>query len=163
MSRTLTSKEYEAVGKLALAFNEVEAVIDDYLPSIIGAPEWRVAEFFAARDEGFVRKTDRLSAVVKRIEEHFGALRYITDAVLNLLKEAKELAARRNEYVHAVVVFDFRKNATKIKKRVEKVDREEVFDEAGVIALARQASDLAIRLDNELGNLLGPLVELRPK
>lgn len=160
---TLSSEQYEAVGKLALAFNNVEAVIDEYLPLIIGAPEWRVAEFVAGRDEGFNRKAGRLAMVVRLIAEHFAPLGYITDSITNLLKEATTLATNRNQYVHALVVFDFKKNETKIRKRVQKVDREEVLNETGVIALATQAHDLASRLDNELANLLSELVDLRPK
>ncbi len=159
----MSSEQYEAVGKLVLAFNSVEAVIDEYLPYVIGAPEWRVAEFFAGRDEGFTRKAGRLATVVKLIADHFAPLGYVTNAIANLPEDAKTLANSRNQYVHALVVFDFRTNETKIRKRIGKVDHEEVPNAADLIALATQAHDLAMRLDNELGNLLGNLVDLRPK
>jgi hypothetical protein len=52
----LKDTEYEAIGRLAPAFNEVETVIDEYCPHILGASEWEVATVLWDKKANFDQK-----------------------------------------------------------------------------------------------------------
>ena len=153
----LTSKQYEAIGRLALGFNEIENVIDTYVPHLIGAPEWEVAELLADPGADFERKANRLVRIVGAIAEHFDLCTPRAILVRDYLKRAKELAGQRNGYVHALVIMNFRKNEAhiRVRKTVQPVD------EAAIIELAQSALELAKRLDGECAELYLQLVELR--
>jgi hypothetical protein len=60
----LKDTEYEAIGRLALAFNEVETVIDEYCPHMLGASKWEVATILWDKKASVV--TSKLA-----IEGHF--------------------------------------------------------------------------------------------
>jgi hypothetical protein len=153
----LTGKQYEAIGKLALSFNEIEAVIDDFCAHLIGAAEWSVSVLIAQEQKEFSRKADRLKRIVKAIAGERPVLHPNAGAIANLLIKAKALADKRNEHVHALVVVDFRTNETRIKIRGD----ETACDEARIINWAIEASNLAKSLADECAELLGMLTEIR--
>jgi hypothetical protein len=153
----LKDKEYEAIGRLALAFNEVETVIDEYCPHILGASEWGVATALWDKKAGFDRKADRFASIVTAIAEHYGPLKGFTDPIIELLKSAKTLADKRNQYVHAVVFVNYEKNETLMMVR----GNAQPCDEVGIRTLATEAVNLADRLEQHAAELVGHLIDLR--
>lgn len=62
----LTPNQYESIGRLALAFNEVEVIIEAYFKSILSTPEPSVALLIAEEDT-ISRKIERFTSVVRAI------------------------------------------------------------------------------------------------
>jgi len=64
----LTGKDYEGIGRLSLAFNELEFVIEEYFAQILDAPEASVSKLLADEDL-FSRKVIRFIAVLEAISK----------------------------------------------------------------------------------------------
>ena len=92
----LTPSQYEAVGRLTLAFNDIEFVIETYTAFLIGSPEYAVGEWLA--EQGlFQQKADRLAGVLKSIIAERPILEPLTSAIIDQLKQARNLAEERNK------------------------------------------------------------------
>lgn len=102
----ITDKEYEAIGRLALSFNEIESVLDNFSAALIGAREWKVSELLGNYRGDFGRKVDRFKGIVEAIAAERSVGAPSAHSILDLLKKAKMLAEQRNKYIHAVVVVD---------------------------------------------------------
>src|SRR5258708_27509171 len=106
----LTAKQYEVIGRLALAFNEIDEMIDMYLPYILGNPEWSVSLLMSDRSLSFNRKADFFRRVLLAIVEERPILEVQLKAVVDLLDKGKRLAEKRNGYVHSIGFIDYRVN-----------------------------------------------------
>ena len=119
----LTEKDYEGIGRLTLAFNELEFVIEEYFARILDAPEASVSKLLAEEDQ-FSRKVARFIAVLESISEEYAdqEVKVGVDIIIGFLREAKALASKRNEYVHAVVVDDFGTSAPRFGLKSAKTE-----------------------------------------
>ena len=152
----LTPAQYEAVGRLALQFNEIEYVFEVYLTYLLQTPEWEIAELLI--EEGtFSRKAERFVRVLKAIAKR----RPETDAwiatALPLAAKAKKLAEKRNRYVHALVVDDIQTKETKLRMR----GREVICDEAEITDIVRQVQKLVDDMHAAFGDLIAVVGEIR--
>jgi len=134
----LTPKQFESIGRLTLAFNEIEEMISIYLPYILQNPEWNVS-LLIAEGETFSRKLEFFKKVLAAIADERPIAEVQTKAVQDLLDKAKRIADKRNYYVHAIGFIDFTKNERMLrsKRGVSPVDESEIF------TLAAEASDIA--------------------
>jgi hypothetical protein len=64
----LTAKQYEAIGRLMIAFNNLEMHIEVLFAHTLGAPEWSVSLLFA-EEELFGKKVERFKKVLRAISE----------------------------------------------------------------------------------------------
>jgi len=144
----LTPQQFEAIGRLTLAFNDIEYMIEVYLAHMLGTPEWSVSVLIA-EEEQFSKKAERFKRVLRKIQEERPQIETRVTSVLGLIAKAKEVAEKRNDYVHALVVHDFATNQTKLRIRREEI----ICDERGIIDLAMQASALAQQINTECGEL----------
>lgn len=152
----LTPKQYEAVGRLALAFNEIEHYFGVYMGHLLGTPERGVAELFA--EEGaFARKAERFKRVLKVIRAERPAAAVWIEGVEKLIDQAKAIAEERNGYVHALVVEDFERNETQLEVRGKRI----VCDEDEIVDLAMQAAELVKEMHVQFGDLLVLVGEMR--
>jgi len=152
----LTSRQYEAVGRLALAFNEIEWAFEMYMAHLIGAPEWSASLLFAG--EGMFRhKAERFDRLLKALAEGRPVLQAQIAPIRQWVKRAKELADRRNEYVHALVVDDFETNTTLL--RIKGIDT--VCNEDEINCLAAEAAVLVNQMHTDCGDLLVTVEEAR--
>ena len=152
----LTSKQYEAVGRLALAMNELEYSLEFYTAVLLGTPEWSVSALLAA--EGmFDQKAKRFDAVLEVISNERPLLGGQITPLREYVKKARDLAKERNRYVHALVVHDFERNKTSLRGRRENFE----CDEVKITYFADSADDLAFQIANDCGALHVNLEDLR--
>jgi hypothetical protein len=144
----LTPQQFEAIGRLTLAFNDIEYMIEVYLAHMLGTPEWSVSVLIA-EEEQFGKKAERFKRVLREIAEERPQIETRINLVLGLIAKAKELADNRNKYVHALVVHDFATNQAKLRMRREEI----MCDEQKITDLAMQASDLAEQINTQCGEL----------
>jgi dGTP triphosphohydrolase len=154
----LKAAQYEAIGRLTLAFNEIEYVIDDWCPHFIGAAEWSVSVFLAQTENTFQHKADRFKQIIEAIAKDQPLTHPNTETIESLLKKAKCVAGNRNKYVHSLVKMDFETKSPKLMNK----GKETPCDERVITDLATEASYLAHHLEDECAELLAMLAELRP-
>lgn len=70
----LTEKQYAAIGRMALAFNGVEAVIDSMCPQFISGPEVSIVIAAFDKDSTFSRKLERFKRILTAFIKHFQPL-----------------------------------------------------------------------------------------
>ena len=110
----LTPQQYEAIGRLTLAFNGIEYWLESYMPYLVGVPELSVG--YLMLEEGtFGRKADRFRSIIQAMGKDRPVCSNRVQALEKLLAEAKDLAQKRNEYVHALVVQDFKTKEVKLR------------------------------------------------
>lgn len=152
----LTAQQYEAIGRFALAFNEIEYFLEAYVEQFLGTPDWAVACVLG--EEGvFSNKLCRFKRVLSAIAKEHPALKSATEAAEKLAKEAGELSKKRNKYIHALVVEDTRTKQTSLRVKGTVTP----FNEAEVAGLTAQAQGLAEKLNEESANVLIMLDEQR--
>lgn len=146
----LTEKQYEGIGRLTIAFNEIDAVVEAYLPLIAQFSKYalptphNVPRNFNGRAQALKMTLEAVSAD----DELAGAY---AGGVLKLLDMATTLAAKRNKYVHAVALIDVVTNARTLKMRSGSVPP----DEKQIFELAEEASFIASKLVEECEGLIG--------
>ena len=153
----LTQNQYEAIGRLALAFNEIDQMLDMYLPDILGNPEPTVA-FFVAESQNFAaRKIDFFKNLLKAILRDRPTAQAEILTVLALLDKAKAFSGQRNDYIHAFAFVDWkaRKQNLRMKNRVVECNEEEIM------TLAFEMSELTVPLSHALYELKMLLIKLR--
>jgi hypothetical protein len=153
----LTSKQYEAIGRLAVGFNEVEQMLDMYLPDLLGNPEPSAAFFIADPDNSAARKIEFIRRLLQSILQDRPVVQSEVGTVLGLLDKAKALLGQRNDYIHAFAFVDNR--VRKRKLRTKKGDFECNEDE--ILTLAEQAGNLTTQLSHALHELKTMLMTLR--
>jgi hypothetical protein len=153
----LTGKQFEAIGRLTLGSNDLEAVIDTYLPYILQNPEWSVCLLMADKGQRFSEKIERFIKVLTAILEERPIAESQINSVIGLLAKAKQIAIKRNEYVHSVAYIDFRVN----KRMIRNKKGTATIDENQILQLAEEAGYIAMHLSQECENLRSLLVTLR--
>jgi hypothetical protein len=152
----LTSTQYEAIGRLSLAFNELEYSIEFYSALLISAPEWSVSTMLAEQGH-FEAKATRLDSILQAIAGEHTELLSDCNALRDSVKRAKELANERNRYVHALVVDDLGSSDTRLRAR----GKEFVCNENEIVFLANGMSNLGFEIANQCGALHFSVDELR--
>ena len=153
----LTAKQYEAVGRLALHFNEVEYLFEVYMAHLLATPEWSVAVLFAEEGGGFARKAERFARVLNAIRKERPHLDFWIDGVIKLVERAKTLADGRNRYVHGLVIEDVAKNETRLRIRGKEME----FDFQEIVNLVNETAVLVNEFHNHLGDLIALLESAR--
>lgn len=152
----LTPRQYEAMGRLALGFNELEFVFECYTAAILGTPELRLASILA-EDGSFHQKAARFKRVLIAIREEYPELETHVAWVLQIVTAARMLAESRNEYIHALVMHDFATNQTRIRVRGTQIE----YDEQAVTRTAAEAHVLVARMHETCGELIAALANAR--
>jgi hypothetical protein len=146
----LTPQQYEAIGRFALAFNEIEYYLEAYIAAFLRTPEWAVASVVA--EEGtFSAKLRRFTRALSAIDEQHPALKNATEAAAKFAKEAGKLAEKRNEYIHALVIKDLgpkQQSNLRVRRTIKP------FNDAEVAALTAQAQELADKLNDASAGVL---------
>lgn len=146
----LTPKQYEAIGRITLGFNELEEVIEDYLASFIESQEAEVALCIAAEDL-FNRKIDRLRKLIKALCIVYPAMSEQAEKVVQMFGKAKAFATKRNNYVHAYVTED---NQTKRPMLRFRKSQPVACDEEELNTLATEMRGFAADLSYQCFELL---------
>jgi hypothetical protein len=145
----LTTRQYEGIGRLTIAFNEIDEVMKAYLPLIVQhskcapAPSHRGQSTFHTRELALRETLVAASAA----DELAGAY---ASVILKILDNAAGIAKKRNEFVHAVAFIDFTTNTKMLQLRSGDVipNEQEFFD------LANEAVFVASKLAEECEAML---------
>ena len=138
----LTSRQFEAIGRLAFAINELEHTITQYTTFLLGDDPDIPAL-------GFTRKTKFLrKGLMVRDRPGWHA------EILRTLDKADALAQKRHDYMHALVVHDFVTNQAHLKILSRASRRSEIPDPAAIVNLASEAYALAGYFTVQCENLL---------
>jgi hypothetical protein len=153
----LTAEQFEAIGRLTIAFNEIEHLLDMYLPDILGNPEPSVAFLIAEAQSSVSRKIEFLKKLLEEISRDRPAAQSEITTVVGLLDKAKELSGRRNDYVHAFAFVDFKakKRNLRTKKGVIECNANEI------LAVANEMDLFTVPLSQALHDLKTVLIKLR--
>ncbi len=151
----LTARQYEGIGRLTIAFNEIDEVVKAYLPLVVqyskssGPVPQNVLGTFHRRAVAFRKVLESASV----INELAGA---DAGSTLHVLDMAEEIAAKRNEYVHAVAFIDFTTNTRMLQTRSGNAppDEKQIFD------LASKAAFMALILAEKCEALLRLFLEM---
>lgn len=112
----LSSKQYEAIGRMALAFNDLEDVLETYLVALLWTHELGVS-WLLAEEGSFYQKTERVKRILREISVERQGLDARIQTIIRLLGQARGLAQRRNDYVHAMVVRDIQTKDIRLRMR----------------------------------------------
>jgi hypothetical protein len=153
----LTAKQYEAIGRMTLAFNGIEQLLDMYLPDILGNPEPSVAYLVAEKQHSATRKMDFLRELLEVICGDRPTVQAEAATVRDLLEKTKEFGRRRNEYVHSYAFIDYkaRKRMLRSKKEVIECNEKDITD------LATEMDDITVPLSQALHKLMTVLIKVR--
>jgi hypothetical protein len=123
----------------------IERSIEFYLS---GGSQSRPAKIVAA-EGSFSQKAGRLDRLLRAFGEDHPSLAIEGEVARRLLKNARQLAERRNAYIHALTSHDYLKNETKLimkgvatvcdEKDIERLDMEII---GLLVQLAATASEL---------------------
>jgi len=102
----LTEQQLAAIGRLTLAFNQVEIVIDAYAGGLLGAIEVRVAQFILDREQNITRKVSLLAGILEALLKEHPSLAEATKKAKDALQKVGNLAVRRNDIVHSLEFTD---------------------------------------------------------
>lgn len=153
----LTAKQYEAVGRLTITFNDIDQMLDMWLPDILGNPEPSVAFLIAGNEMFFKRKIEFSKKLLKAILDDQSAAKPEIDAVSELLEKAKALNGQRNQYVHSVAFVDYKERRRKLRTDKGVIE----CNEDEVMALADKAGDITVKLSQAFQKLQTILIKLR--
>ncbi|GGG89627.1 hypothetical protein [Silvibacterium dinghuense] len=121
----LPAKQYEGIGRFTIAFNEIDQVVEVYLPLVVRYSRCTLPEIHRntrtlhARAVGFRTALELASAGNE-----------IAAGILKLLDRAEAIATTRNQYVHAVAFIDFQTNTRMLQMRNgnAKPDEKQIMD-----------------------------------
>jgi len=151
----LTSKLYEAVGRLTILFNEIDEILNEYLPLI---PQFGRLDLpkGLGNEPTFNARANTFRRVLELASEADAIAAIHVSAILPLLDRSLQLAAKRNEFVHAVAFMDFANNERLLKTRKGVVPP----DEKLLIDLGSEAAftarKIAVECEELLRYYLGP-------
>jgi hypothetical protein len=125
----LTARQYEGIGRFTIAFNEIDEVLKAYLPLVAQyskctlPPPHNAPWTFHRRAVAFRKVLESASASDELVGAYAGK-------ILHILDMANAIAARRNEYVHAVAFIDFTTNTRMLQMRSGNAppDEKQIFD-----------------------------------
>jgi hypothetical protein len=145
----LTSKQYEGIGRFTIGFNEIDQVVEVYLPLVVKysqcalpAPH-RNPRTFYARAAAFRTALELASAANDLAAAYAGG-------ILKLLDRAEAIATTRNQYVHAVAFIDVQTNTRMLQMR----NGDAAPDEKQITDLAMESRWVASKLAEECETLL---------
>jgi hypothetical protein len=145
----LTAKQYEGIGRFTIAFNEIDQVVEVYLPLVVKyshcvlPPVHRNPRTFHARAIAFRAALELASAAEEIAAAYAGG-------ILKILDRAEVIAATRNQYVHAVAFIDFQTNTRMLQMR----NGDAAPDEKQITDLAMESAWLARNFAEECEALL---------
>jgi hypothetical protein len=114
----LTADVYEAIGRLTVAFNDVDYMMTSCITDLTGDGEVGEAQAITEEnDPGFGRKRDTLKGLLKVVGREFPELGARIKALVALLGEAKQLSNRRNEHIHSLVFRDIGSKTIRFRYR----------------------------------------------
>ena len=150
----LTAKQYEGIGRFTIAFNEIDQVVEVYLPLVVKYSQCTQAvhrnpQTFHARAVAF-RIALELASAGNEIAAAYAA------GILKLLDRAEAIAATRNQYVHAVAFIDFQTNTRMLQMR----NGDAAPDEKQITDLAMESAWLARHFADECEALLRMYIEI---
>jgi hypothetical protein len=99
----LSKDQYEAIGRLAIAVNEFEAVIDACLEQFVFAKIGSIGALAFNENRGISQKRDLLAAIAKSLIKSHPSVKTKAEALLTALPRCKDLIAKRNSVVHAQI------------------------------------------------------------
>jgi len=137
----VTARQYEGIGRFTIAFNEIDEVVKAYLPLI--ERHSRCARTSSRnRLQTFEQRATALRDTLEAASAAHGVVGAFASGIQETLDTATAISKKRNEYVHAVVSFDFTTNTRILQMRSGKVppDENQAFD------LASQAAFVASKL-----------------
>lgn len=102
---------------MTLAFNDIEHMIDMWVPSILGNPEASVAFLVAGKEKFAKRKIKFVRDLLEAFQQDRQAARLEIETVQQLLDKANLLYGRRNQYVHACAFVDYTARKRKLRTR----------------------------------------------
>jgi hypothetical protein len=145
----LSPKQFEALGRLTLAFNHIESAFETCAMVLLSPNEFAIGR--AVVKEGtFQNKANRLRRILDALCTEDNPVRIFADPICEIIDKAKKLADERNGYVHALIDHDFRENKTWLRVRGRRV----ACDESAMLDLAHQMGALVSRLDDEFDDLI---------
>lgn len=145
----LTQKQYEGIGRFTIAFNEIDAVVKAYLPLVVQyskctlMPPHDAPRTFHGRAVALRKALECASGGNEAVAAYAGS-------ILPILDMAQSIAAKRNEYAHAVAFIDVTTNTRILQMRSGDAppDEKQIFD------LANEAVFVASKLAEECEALL---------
>jgi hypothetical protein len=152
----LTEKEFAAIGRLTIAFNEIDETVAVYLPIILQTPEPGVAVLIAESDS-FRKRADLCRNVLDAIARERPAAETLINIVRQLLKRSIEISQKRNQIVHSVESINYAKNERMLRSRksVLPINAQDISD------LGNEAFNIAYQLIAQFEELASFLKTLR--
>lgn len=145
----LTANQYEGIGRFTIAFNEIDQVVEVYLPLLVKYSQCtlpashRNPRTFHARVTAF-RVALELASTAQELAAAYAG------GILKILDRAEAIAATRNQYVHAVAFIDFQTNTRMLQMR----NGDAAPDEKQITDLAMESAWLARNFAEECESLL---------
>lgn len=140
----LSSAQYEAIGRLAISFNEIEWYVDRYLPVFMTEDE-EIGEIIVNQFRSVSQKWSLLAQIVKHLKARHSRLSEKGEGLLKSINQLNEVPKRRNELVHAMVVKDVDSEVVTLQSMKIRVG---VF--ASDAASISQAAEWAQKVGDEL-------------
>jgi hypothetical protein len=153
----LNSKQYQAVGRIALGFNRIDFVVHCYTIHFLGTSELGIAEMIAGRYRLFGQKRDFLKLILQQIAVERPAVKRSANAALSALAEASAIASERNGFIHGMVQEDPRTKRMVIGNK----GRLHVCDQETLDALVSKVDEVFGKLTNSFSTLFVKLAEIR--
>jgi hypothetical protein len=100
----LTSEQYEAIGRLAVMFNEIDWSLDVYLGMVINPFSEEIGEVVLNQFRSASQKWQLLDAFAVHIRKRCRPLAAECDRVRDAIKEVEMVSRTRNQLVHSRAV-----------------------------------------------------------
>jgi hypothetical protein len=107
-----TVRQFELIGRMTIAFNNLEAIIVDYAPTFVlgpisvGRSLATLAKAYLDKQRTFSQKLECLKTILKGLPDDDKEITRHIEVILKSLPRAKHFARRRNEIVHSEIAFD---------------------------------------------------------
>jgi len=127
----LTTRQFELIGRMTIAYNDLEAIIVNYVPTFvlgpmeIGQSLAELAKTYVGKQHTFAKKSECMKTILKALPDDYEEITPHIKSVLGSLTRAKDFARRRNEIVHGEIDFDEANNQFVLRNREGRVDSSE--------------------------------------
>ncbi|MGP8186765.1 MAG: hypothetical protein ACLQKY_11905 [Terracidiphilus sp.] len=145
----LTARQYEGIGRFTIAFNEIDVVVKVYLPLVVQYSKCTLPPPHNA-PWNFRARSVALRVALEAASASDPLASACAASILTFLDMADVIAAKRNQYVHAVAFIDFTTNTRMLQMRngAAPPDEKQIFD------LANEAPFVAAKLAEECEAML---------
>jgi len=152
----LSPRQYEAIGRLTVAFNEIDAVVEAYLPLI---PQFGgfTAPAGLGRERSFSHRLRTFRKVLELASDGDPVAGAYCGGISQVLDKCEKVSVKRNEYAHGVAIIDFVRNKTLLKTRSGDI----APDEKSIVESAAEAAFWASRLADECEELLRHYLQIQ--